>query len=74
LLWEVVVKTPLLPLPSTATSIDDATIGTAGSIPLLLPSMTTAIAAVYDHHCRCHTVDDDNRPLFVIDCGNGNHR
>ncbi len=49
---------------------DAAAIGTVGSIPLLLPSTTTPIAAVDDHHRGCHTVDNDNRqkPVVVVCC------
>jgi hypothetical protein len=52
---------PLSPLPSTATTVNDATIGTVGSILPPPPSTTTAIAAIDDPHRHCHTVDNDNR-------------
>jgi hypothetical protein len=63
-----VVKTPLLLPPSTATTVNNATIGAVESIPLLPPSTTTAIAAVEDHHCCCHTVDNNNpqKPAVVV--------
>jgi hypothetical protein len=69
-LWEVVVKTPLLPPPSTATTIDGAAISAVGSIPPVLPSTTTAIAVVKDRHRRCHTVKDNNcqKPVVVVCC------
>jgi hypothetical protein len=72
------VKMPLLPLPSTATTIDNATIGAVGSIPLLLLLTITAIATVDDCHRCCHTVnyDDHQKPAVVIclvDGGNGGH-
>jgi hypothetical protein len=62
------VKTPLLPLPSTAATVDDTAIGAVGSIPLP-PSLTkTAITAFNNHHCRCHTVnnDDHQMPKVVV--------
>ena len=34
--------------------------------PSLLPSTTTAITAVDDHHLRCHTFDDDDRQKPVV--------
>ncbi len=40
------VKKPLLPLPSTATIVNDATISAVGSIPPLPLSTMTAIATV----------------------------
>jgi hypothetical protein len=67
-----VVKTPLSPPPSTAATVNDATINALGSIPLPLPSMMTTIAAVNDHHHRCHTVnDDDCQKSAVIFCHQG---
>jgi hypothetical protein len=69
---------PLLPPPSTTAKVDKAAISAVGSIPLPPLATTTAIAAVGDHHCRCHTVDNNNRQkpavMFVIDSGNGSHR
>jgi hypothetical protein len=58
----------LSPPPSTTTSVDNATIGAINSIPLLPPSTTTAIAAIDNHHCHCHTVDNDNhqKPAVVV--------
>ncbi len=76
-MWEMVVKTPLSPLPSTAATVDDAAIGTVGSIPLPPPSIMTAIAAVNNCHFCCHTDDNNDcqKPavMFVIDGGNGGH-
>jgi hypothetical protein len=68
LLWEAVEKTPSSLLPSTAASVDNTAIGAIGSIPLPLPSTTTAIAAVNDRHCCCHTVNNDNpqKPVVVV--------
>jgi hypothetical protein len=63
------VKTPLLLPPSTNATVDDAAIGTIGSIPPLPLSTATAIAAVDNRHCRCHTVNDDDRQMpAVVDC------
>jgi hypothetical protein len=65
---EVLVKTPSLPLPSTTATVDNTTIGTVSSIPPPPPSTTTTIAAVNNRHCRCHTVNVDNRqkPAVVV--------
>jgi hypothetical protein len=65
-----VVKTPLLPPPSIIATAKDATIGAVGSIPPPLPSTTTAIAAINDSHCRCHTVNDNDRkkPAVIVSC------
>jgi hypothetical protein len=67
-LWEAVVKTPLLPLPSTAATIYNAAINAVGSIPLPPPLTTTAITAVDNPHCRCHTVNNNDRqkPADVV--------
>ena len=67
MLFEAVVNTPSLLLPSTAT-IDDTAIGNVGSIPPPLPSTTTSIAAVDDCHCCYYTVDNVNRkkPVVVV--------
>ncbi len=54
-------KNAIVPLPSTAATVNDAAIEAVGSIPSSPPSTTTAIPAVNDHHCRCHTVDNDDR-------------
>jgi hypothetical protein len=59
-LWEVLVSTLSLPLPSTAATVYDATICAVSSIPLPLPLTTTTIAAANNCHCRCHTVDNYN--------------
>jgi hypothetical protein len=65
---KAVVKTPLLQLPSTATAtVNNATIGAISSIPPPPPSTMTAIAAVDNRHCRCHTVNDDNCQKPVVD-------
>jgi hypothetical protein len=64
----VVVNTPLLPPPSTAT-INYTAIGAVSSIlPPLLPTTTTAIAAIGNHHCRCYTVDDNDcqKPVVIV--------
>jgi hypothetical protein len=50
----------LLP-PSTAATVDDAAICAVGSTLPLPPSTTNAIAAVNDRHCRCHTVNNNDR-------------
>jgi hypothetical protein len=50
---EALVKMPLLPPPSTATTVNDTAISTVSSIPLLPPSTTTIIVTVNDRHCRC---------------------
>jgi hypothetical protein len=65
-----VVKTPLLLPPSTTATVDNAAIGAVSSIPLSPPSTTTAIIAVNDHHCRCYTVNDNDRqkPMVVVSC------
>jgi hypothetical protein len=60
-----VKKMPSLPLPSTTTTVDNATIGAVGSISLLPPSTTTAIAAADDHYCCCHTVDNNKRQKLL---------
>jgi hypothetical protein len=61
---------PLLPLPSTGATVNNAAIGAVGSIPLPPPSTTTTIAAINDHHRRCHTVDDNDRqkPAAIVRC------
>jgi hypothetical protein len=66
--WEASVKTPSFPPPSTPATVDNAAIGAIGSIPPPPPSTTTAIAAINDCHCRCHTVDNDNRqkPAVIV--------
>ncbi len=66
--WEAVVKIPLLLLPSNAATVDDIAIGAVGSISPPPPLMMTAIPAVDDHHCRCHTVNIDHRqkPVVVV--------
>ncbi len=69
MLWEAVVKIPLLPPLSAAATVNNTTISTIGSIPPLLPSMMTAIAAVDYRHRRCHTVVDNNdrqKPAVII--------
>jgi hypothetical protein len=54
-----VVKTPSSLLPSTAaTPINNTTISAIGSIPLPLLSTMTAIAAIDDLYCQCHTVNN----------------
>jgi hypothetical protein len=67
---EVVVKTPLLPPPSTGATVNDAAIGAISSIPRLLPSTTTPITTINDHHRGCHTVDNNNhqKPVVVVHC------
>jgi hypothetical protein len=57
-----------LPPPSTAATVDDAAIKAVGSIPLLPLSTTTTIATVEDHHCLCHTVNDNDhqKPAVVV--------
>jgi hypothetical protein len=57
----------LLP-PSTAATINDTAIGAIGSIPPPPPLTMTAIAAINDHHCRCHTVDNNNwqKPAVIV--------
>jgi hypothetical protein len=64
----LVVKTPSLPPPSTAPIVNDTAIGAFESIPSSPPSTTTAIAAIDGHHCRCHTVDnnDHHKPADVV--------
>jgi hypothetical protein len=62
----MVVKTPSLPPPSTAATVDNATIGAIKSIPSLPPSTTTTIAAIDGHHCRCHTVNDNDRQKQAV--------
>jgi hypothetical protein len=59
---------PSLRQPSIAATVIDATIGAVGSIPPLLPLTTTAINAIDDHHCRCHTVEDNDcqKPVVVV--------
>jgi hypothetical protein len=66
----MVVKTPSLLLPSTATTVEDAAINAIGSISLQPPMTTTTIAAINDPHCRCHIVNDDNhqKPAVVVCC------
>jgi hypothetical protein len=56
--------------PSTAATVNDAANGAVGSIPLLPALAMTAIATVNNHHCRCHTVDDDDRqkPAVFVCC------
>jgi hypothetical protein len=66
-----VVKRPLLPLPSTVATIDDAAIGAVSSLPPLLPPLTmTNIVAVNGFHCRCHIVNDNNcqKPAVIVYC------
>jgi hypothetical protein len=67
-LWEALVKTPLLPLPSTAATVNDAAISAVGSILPLPLLTTTTIATVDNHRCRWHTVDDNDRqkPAVVV--------
>jgi hypothetical protein len=67
-LWEVVVKTTLLPLLSTAATVKDLAIGAIGSIQLQPPLTTTAITTIDDHHCCYHTVDNDGhqKPAVVV--------
>ncbi len=69
-MWEAVEKMPPLPLPSTAATIDNATISAVGSIPPLPPSTKTTIPTINDRHHRCHTVDNDARqkPVVVVHC------
>jgi hypothetical protein len=47
-----------------------AAIRAVSSIPFLPPSTTTTIAAVDNHHCHCHTVDNNNcqKPVVVFCC------
>jgi hypothetical protein len=64
---------PLLLLPSTTATIDNTLISIIGSIPLLPPSTTTAIApitAINYCHCRHHTINNNNRqkPAIVVCC------
>jgi hypothetical protein len=63
-----VVKTPSLLLPSTATTVNNAAIGTFSLIPPPPPLTMTAIAIVDDRHCLCHTVNDSNhqKPAVVV--------
>ncbi len=51
-----------------AVTVDNAAIGTVGSIPLPLPLTTTTIAAVNNHHCRFDTVNKDKcqKPAVVV--------
>jgi hypothetical protein len=67
-MWEVVVKTPLLPPPSIAATADDAGIGAVCLIPLLPPLTTTAITAIDNRHHYCHTVNNDNhqKPAVIV--------
>ncbi len=69
-LWEAVGKMPSSLPPSTAATINDATIGAVSSIPPPLPLMTTAIATIDGCHCRCHTVisNDRQKPAVVVCC------
>jgi hypothetical protein len=59
---------PLLLPPSTSVTIEDAAIGTVGSIPPPLRLTITTIAAVNDRHRHCHTVNNNNcqKPAVVV--------
>jgi hypothetical protein len=61
-------KDAIMPLPSTTATVNNATIGTVGSIPPPLPLTTTVIAAANDRHRRCHTVNNNNhqKPVVVV--------
>ncbi len=69
-MWEALVKTPLLPPPLTAATVEDVAIGAVGSIPPPPLSTMITIAAVDDRHCRFHTVDnnDHQKPAVVFCC------
>jgi hypothetical protein len=56
--------------PIVAPTIDNATISPVRSIPPLPPSTMTAIAAIDECHCCCHSVDNDNRqkPAVIVCC------
>jgi hypothetical protein len=51
-----------------AAAINHAVIGAVDSIPLPPPLKTAPITTVNDHHCRCHTVNDDDRqkPAVIV--------
>ncbi len=51
-------------------NVNDAAIGAVSSITPSLLSTMTSIAATNDHHCRCHTVNNNNRqkPAVLVCC------
>jgi hypothetical protein len=69
-LYEAVVNTLSLLLPSTIATVNDTAIGAVGLIPPPLPSTTTAITTVDNRYCRSYTVDDKNhqKPVVVVCC------
>ncbi len=70
---EAVVNTPLLLLPSTTATIDDAAIGAVASIPPPPPSTMTAITAA----TQLTTMTARSQcqwSLFLVGGGNGGHR